>query len=67
MIEVESKVRCYEIDGKDTPMIDTPRIIVRGHWNIDTFVVLEIDGKRYTVSAKDLHAAINNATNTARF
>ena len=40
-----------------------PNIRVHNHWNNHDFVVLEIDGKRYTVSAREMTKAVENATN----
>lgn len=63
-IKVESQVNVYEIDGKDTgPTIDRPVVRVLSHWNANHLVVLDIDGKRYTVVASNLEAAIKNARN----
>lgn len=66
-IKVVSQVPIREIDGKElgvTPAL--PEIIVRSHWNRNELVVLEIDGKKYTLAATDLQGAISNATNTRR-
>jgi len=62
MIKVTSEVQCYEVNGQECT---GPRVRVDSHWNRDAMVVLDIDGKRYTVSASDLIAALHNATNTA--
>ncbi len=66
MISVTSTLKAYEIDGKTAPIDATP-ISVKSHWNRDELVVLVIEGKEYTVLAKDLRAAIENGTNVARF
>jgi len=39
-------------------------IKIHAHWNDSKMVVLEIDGKEYTVSGKELKTAIDNAMNT---
>jgi hypothetical protein len=68
MIKVQCLVTIYEIDGRDFPGApEEHQITVRSHWNRDAFIELEIEGKRYTVVASDLEAAITNAHNTARF
>lgn len=68
MIKVESEVEIYELDRRETKMIDGPKLIVQSHWNLDYMVILKFgDGPSITVSAKDLLAAIHNATNSARF
>jgi hypothetical protein len=68
MIKVESIVDCYEVDGQETPALSSkrPHIIVRSHWNRDEFVVLEVEGKKFTLLAKDIRAAIANAVNAPR-
>lgn len=37
---------------------------IHSHWNINRFVELEIDGKRYTVNGNELKTAIDNCMNT---
>lgn len=66
MIKVESELKVYEIEGLDVT-IDGRTLKVLSHWNSHDRVVLEIEGKKHTVVARDLLAAISNATNTARF
>lgn len=61
-IDVESKVRVYEVDGKETKL-DKPIIKVLSHWNWTDRIVLEIDDKKYCVLEKDLLRAIENAKN----
>ena len=67
MIDVVNKVKVYEIDGEDTEMVETPTIEVRSHWNDPDRVVLAIGRKKWTILAKDLEAAVSNATHTVRF
>jgi hypothetical protein len=69
MIKVSSVVSCYEVDGKETSGMNAkrPELNVRSHWNRQEMVVLEIDGKAYTVLASDLKAAVDNATNTSKW
>lgn len=66
-IKVKSEVTVYEVNGTDTKGCPLPTIGVDSHWNRSQFVVLVVNGERVTVSAKDIAAAIANATNTARF
>ncbi len=40
MIKVENKVECYEVDGKDTKLIDAPVLIFRSHWVHEDRVVV---------------------------
>lgn len=63
MIKVRNEVTIYEKEGKDATGCPLPTIEVVSHWNRDSLVVLIIDGARVTVSARDLQAAIVNATN----
>ena len=68
MIKVSNELVVYEVDGVSVASpIDGPRVHVRSHWNRNELVVVELEGKRMTLVAKDLLAAISNATNTARF
>ena len=67
MIKVENEIVVYEVDGISTKSFDT-KLKLSSHWNEQSKVVLELEGgRRYTVVAKDLIAAISNATNTALF
>lgn len=66
-IKVENAIIVYEVDGvKPDVKSDYPRLILRSHRDSSSRVVIETpDGKRYTVMARDLNAALHNATNTA--
>lgn len=67
MITNTNKLPIYEINGTDVPPgAKDAEIEVASHWNESSKVVLVVDGKRLTVVASDLGAAIRNATNTAR-
>ena len=55
------KVTC-QINDYSNPA--QPSIKVHAHWNESKMVVIEIDGKEYTVSGKELKIAIDNAMNT---
>jgi hypothetical protein len=64
VIAVTNLVRVYEIDGKElTGPKNDIRLSVHSHWNERQFIVIEIEGKRYTVVAYDLETAIKNASN----
>jgi len=41
-------------------------LIIKNHWNDPTKIVLLVEGCPVTVNAKDLIAAITNATNSGR-
>lgn len=65
MITVQNTIKIYENGGKEE---NEKSIIVHSHWNRNEMVDIEFPGfNKLTVCAKDLIAAINNATNTARF
>ena len=40
-----------------------PSIRVHNHWNRNDYVELEVDGKRYAVSGKELKIAVDNCMN----
>lgn len=66
MIKVSSQVTIYEMNGKETT-IERPRLVVKSHWNNEDFVILIFEDKEITVTAKDLVAAITNATRINRW
>ena len=57
-IEVTCGVRNYDEPAKES-------LKVHSHWLRNDFVVLEIDGEKYTVVADHLITAIENCKNTA--
>ncbi len=63
MIKVENTVRCYELNANQC---SGDSMYVHSHWNINQWVVLEVNGTRVSVNADDLRVAINNATNSGR-
>lgn len=67
MLKVSNEVTIYETDGKECKECPLPTMRVSSHWNRDSMVVLEVGDQRVTVSARDIHAAIMNATNVARY
>ena len=56
-ISVTCELRTYD----DT----SNKLRVHSHWNENGKIVLEVDGKKFTVVAKDLEAALKNCTNAA--
>ena len=56
------KVTC-ELQTYDDPA--KPNVRVHSHWNVNDRVVIEVNGEKVTVIAKDIIAAIQNCTNTA--
>lgn len=67
MIKVESTVNIQEVDGRDLPVGQRTTMRVESHGNFDTSVILHFQEHSITVSAYDLRAAIDNATNSNRF
>lgn len=66
-MEVESKVRVYEVEGQKVQPVTSPMILVKSHWNSHALVVIKCeDGKSYTVKARELSEAINNAVNSCK-
>jgi len=67
MIKVSQQVEIYEENDKEVPIGTNKYMGVESHWNHNERVILVIEGKRITVIADDLEAAITNATNINRF
>lgn len=75
-MKVINSIKCYEINGKEIKALPFPELTVKGHWNRNTFVVLEfvcsqiiqdrvVESKMScTVSASELIKAVHNSTNT---
>lgn len=57
LVKVSCQIHDYSEPAKES-------IKVHSHWNINRFVELEIDGKRYTVNGNELITAIQNCMNT---
>lgn len=62
-MKVINEIQHYEINGDDKAVSEKPFIIIENHWNRHDFVVLVVDGIRFTVSATDLRKAVDNAAN----
>jgi hypothetical protein len=60
MIEVTCRVKEYSDTVK-------PGILIHSHWQDNSKIEVEIDGKRYVVKGKHLIEAVNNCMNTARY
>jgi hypothetical protein len=63
--KVITKVEIYEVDDKEVPIGMFRSLKVLSHWNRRELVVIEVNGKKYTVEGDDLMAAIENAQNVA--
>ena len=69
MIAVKNELKAYEHNDKDVSVL-SPAValaIVSHGIHSDRVVLITPGGDRFTLIAKDLKAAIDNATNTARF
>lgn len=61
-------IEIYEDNGTAVEGLtsDKESVIIREHWNIKKFVVIEVKGKKVTVLADELRGAIENAQNAHR-
>lgn len=69
-IKTRSEVPIEEIDSVETPNVvgkDRPTIGVTPHWNRRELVILEIEGKKYTVYVNAVNKAIQNAQNAHEY
>lgn len=66
-MEVINKISIYEINGNETKF-GSEHLKIISHWNNEDKVVISLDDglRNITVSARELIAAISNATNTAK-
>lgn len=63
MMDIESKITVYEVNGEKTATVGGPKLSVSSHWNDDGWVTLAMpDGQRVAVNARDLGKAVANAT-----
>ncbi|KKM99865.1 hypothetical protein LCGC14_1143430 [marine sediment metagenome] len=62
-MKVESTIDVYEYDGSATKIGDSRTLMIHAHWIYQNQVVIELGGHKYTVVARDLKMAIQNATN----
>jgi hypothetical protein len=65
-VDVQVQVQVYEDDKSETWGDSSRRIIVESHWNDRDAVVIEVDGKRYTVMANHVRDALDAATVSRR-
>lgn len=65
MIDTISKIKVYEIDGKETPMgAENAVIDVRSVSPYTERVAIVVDGHRYVVVRRDLEAALAATAHT---
>ena len=63
MMRVENYLDLYEINGEKVDDYPKPNLKLENHWNYNRdLVVIKVDGKSYTVGARELKSAIENAT-----
>lgn len=66
ILEVECKVKIYEINGDESGIIPAEdKLIVRSHWSRRNLVVIKFCDKEITIDAGDLSLAVQNATRLA--
>lgn len=68
MIDVTCELQVYEVDGKKTKGLKSknPQLVIRSHWNRPEFVCIDFGEVTWTVAARDIQTAIDNASNTNR-
>jgi hypothetical protein len=66
-MKVTNIIKIYEIDKQELSVGEDRVISVESHWNRNSMVVLNVEGRTVTVSAGDLEDAIANATNVNRY
>jgi hypothetical protein len=60
---VNIKIPVYEIDDKDRTGLGDPHMLIHSHWSrTSDFIVIEIDGHKYTVAKDGLKQAIDRAS-----
>lgn len=65
MIKVKNEVYASELNGRRA---DSRSLTIESHWNNPDLVVISFqDDHKLTFSARDLQAAIKNATNMNRY
>ena len=65
MIDVNCKIQVYEVDRKETPYGSTT-LTMENHSTYNDRVMLRVGEHCYTVTARDLRAAIDNCTKSAK-
>jgi len=62
-MEVENKIKIYEVNGNEVEIGKSKSLIVKSHWNRKDLVVLKFGKQEITVSKRTLEKAIDNAEN----
>ena len=58
-VDMQAEFPVYELDGDEG---DHGKLMIKSHWNQKNMVVLVIDGKEYTVSARQISEAIKRCS-----
>lgn len=66
MMQVDTKIEAYEVNGKDTAAGQEVYVHICSHWCYDDRVVLNVGDKTFTLIAVDIKKAVDNATNVRR-
>lgn len=61
-VEVNAEIKVYEDEKSETWGDSKLRFVIGSHWNDPNAVVIEIEGKQYTVIAQDVRRALDAAT-----
>ena len=63
-LKVINEVNVYKVDGSKVEGLDGVKLLVKSGF-LSREIVLDFEGKEYTVMGHDLQAAITNALNTS--
>ena len=63
-IIVHQSIEIYEVDDVDVPTDKEVQMGIHSHWALNDLVILEVEGKKYTVMGETLIIAVRNAMNT---
>ncbi len=58
MLDTTCSLTIYEVDGKEVTPIGGPKLLLRSRDKYRMLVELEIEGKRVSVSIRDLRSAL---------
>jgi hypothetical protein len=61
-VDVQAQVQVYEDERSGKWGDSALRIVVESHWSDPDAVVIEIEGRRYTVIARHMRRALDAAT-----
>lgn len=68
MLKVYCELTVVEDHGKSSSELESlPHVEIRNHWNQNDLVVVKVLNQEVTLIASEVIAAVNNATNTAKY